>query len=579
MFERKVKNITGISLEDNRLRVATVTFNSGKMKVLHLQTFDLITQVRKESKPEPEQESDFVTDLAEATSVFGLDDELGGSVKPKAPDQQEEDFDMSKDMNLDGMGESNATLMASILNSENPKSLTVGLNIPIGDTYYQVVSDINARKLGKKKVLSQLKERVNAFYGQVVNNDQVRYYVRADGTLFVASIGYSIESLNILDSALPFYQGKVVVRDIIPDEAILVGLASANYKLQDQQFTCIIHAEDTRTAVLFMQGNEIHTILPVINEGRSNPKFVRTVFSKILFEIDRGKIPTIDRVIMTSDTPDEKLGNYMREQLLDVEIEPFQFNPDIFELDESIEISQLSDYLRAIGVAWTMGTNTKSNFSGLSFVPERVQNRQQVLKLDWHGYVMLGIIAIYPLVFNYQYQDIKSSYENNERTIEILDAQIAETKEIADAVDQFMTDFTDYNARLALLDTLSSGTRKWSSTLAMMNESTQDIRSIWIRSVQSQGEGLLIQGSSLSRDRIPMISDSFENAIILSVQEREERVTVYDFTLLVTRIAADESIFNPPRPVYPVDSLQAVSDSLAVPQAGSDTTRTQQPGE
>jgi len=192
---------------------------------------------------------------------------------------------------------------------------------------------------------------------------------------------------------------------------------------------------------------------------------------------------------------------------------------------------------------------------------------------------LLGIIAIYPIIFNFQYQGIKSTYDNNVRSIEILDDQIAETKEIADAVDRFMTDFTDYNARLTLLDTLSAGTRKWSTTLAMMNESTQNIRSIWIRSIQSQGNGLLIQGSSLSRDRIPMISDSFENAIILSVQEREERVTVYDFTLLVTRIARDESIFNPPRPVYPVDSLQVESDSLAIPPVEGDTTNTQEPGE
>src|SRR5690606_6747234 len=133
----------------------------------------------------------------------------------------------------------------------------------------------------------------------------------------------------------------------------------------------------------------------------------------------------------------------------------------------------------------------------------------QVLKLDWHGYAMLGIIAIYPLIFNYQYQDIKSTYDSNVRTIEILDGQIEETKEIADAVDQYMTDFTAYNARLALLDTLSAATPKCSSTVALMNASTQNIRSIWIRSIAAQGDGLLIQGASLSRDRIPIISDSF----------------------------------------------------------------------
>ncbi len=573
MFDRKSKLTTGISLEDDKLRVATVTFNKGKMRVMHLNTVDLVTPVRKGvASAQPT-----VTDemIEPSSLLLDLDDDTGpGPAKPAIP-SLESDFDMGKDIALEGIDvESNASQMAQILSGEHPKSVNVALNIPIGDTYFQVVSDVNHKKLGKKKTLKELKERVNAYYGQVVTNDQLRYYVRDDGSLFVASIGNNIESLEILDSALPIYTGKVNVREIIPDEAVLVGLTRANYKLQDQQFTCIIHAEDTRTAVLFLQGKRVHTILPVINEGRNNPKFVRTVFSKILFEIDRGKIPTLDQVIITSDTADEQMGNYLREQFIDIDVEAFQFNPDIFEIDETIEIGELQDHLRAIGVAWAAGAGSESDFPGLSFVPERVLLRQQVFKLGWHGYVLLGIIALFPLIFNYRFQEISREFESNQQTIGFLDAQISETKPIADAVDQFMADFNDYSARLGLLDELSAETRKWSTTMAGINESTQEIRSIWIRSLASQpGGGILIQGSSLSRDRIPMISESFENAVILSVQERDGRPTVYDFTLLVTKIVLDESIFNPPRPVY---QDPAAADSLAVPV---DSTAIQIPGE
>jgi Tfp pilus assembly protein PilN len=268
------------------------------------------------------------------------------------------------------------------------------------------------------------------------------------------------------------------------------------------------------------------------------------------------------------------MGNYLREQFIDIDVEAFQFNPDIFEIDETIEIGELQDHLRAIGVAWAAGAGSESDFPGLSFIPERVQLRQQVFKLGWHGYVLLGIIALFPFIFNYRFQEISREYDSNQQTIDFLDTQIGDTKPIADAVDQFMADFNDYSARLGLLDTLSAETRKWSTTMAGVNESTLEIRSIWIRSMASQpGGGILIQGSSLSRDRIPMISESFENAVILSVQERDGRPTVYDFTLLVTRIVADESIFNPPRPVY-IDP--AAADSLAAPV---DSTAVQIPGE
>jgi hypothetical protein len=569
MLELKSKLTTGVSFEGDKLRVATVTFNKGKMKVMRLSTVNLVTPSHKGGSvaqplvnDEPIQPSSLLLDLD--------DDDMGSISTKEAPPSVSEDFDMSGDIALQGIDvESNATQMAGILNGEDAKMVNIALNIPIGETYYQVVGDLNHKKLGKKKTLKELKERINAYYGQVVTNDQVRYYVRDDGTLFVASIGTNIESLDILDSAIPLYMGKVNVREIIPDEAVLVGMTRANYKLLDQQITCIIHAEDSRTAVLFLQGKRVHTILPVINEGRNNPKFVRTVFSKILFEIDRGKIPTLDQVIVTSDTADEQMGNYLREQFSDIDVEAFQFNPDIFEIDDYIEIGELQDHLRAIGVAWAAGAGSESDFPGLSFVPDRVILRQQVFKLGWHGYVLLGIIALFPFIFNYRFLDISREYDSNVRSIEFLDAQILETKPIADTVDQFMVDFNDYSARLGLLDTLSSETQKWSTTMAGINESTQQIRSIWIRSMASQpGGGILIQGSSLSRDRIPMISESFENAVILSVQERDGKPTVYDFTLLVTKIVADESIFNPPRPVYQdpaaTNTLGAPSDSTAI---------------
>jgi hypothetical protein len=572
MFERKSKFTTGITLEGDKLRVATVTFNNGKMKLLHLKTVRLLNAIKKPEVVEVAAIKDEPDDIS--SLMLDLDDERVPDPPKPTSTAMGDDFDLSKDIKIDGIVvESNATQMLAILNEADPQQVNIALNIPIGETYYQVLSDINSKKLGKKKTLRELRERASSYHGQLLSKDQVSYYSREDGSLFVASIGSNIESLDILDSALPLYAGKVAVRDIIPDEAVLVGLTRTNYKLQDKQITCIIHAEDQRTAVLFLQGRRVHSILPVINEGRSNPKFVRTVFSKILFEIDRGKIPTLDQVIITSDTPDELMGNYLREQFIDIDVEAFQFNPDIFEMDDIVDVSELLDHLRAIGVAWATGASNETDFPAISFVPERVVVRQQVFKLDWHGYVLLGIIALFPFYFNFKFLDISREYDSNLQTLSFLNAQITETQPIAEMVDQFMTEYNDYSARLGLLDQLSAGTQKWSTTLSMINNATQQIRSIWIRSLTAQqGGGILIQGSSLSRDRIPMISESFENAIILSVQERATKPVVYDFTLLVTKIVADETVFDPPKPVYP----DSAAVDLSMP---ADSTRNQQPGE
>ncbi|HAC14623.1 MAG TPA: hypothetical protein DCE78_01580, partial [Bacteroidetes bacterium] len=365
-----------------------------------------------------------------------------------------------------------------------------------------------------------------------------------------------IPALKLVDDATPFYKGKLGVRDIIPEESLLIGLVRANYEILEHQYTSIVHVEDQTTRIIFMHGREFHSILPEITEGSNSNKVVNTIFSKILFEVDRGKIPTLDRIIITGSTVQGSLQQFLTEQFLDVEISAFEFSGDKVEVLETVA-GEYKKYKMAIGAAWAALDTQRKDFLPLSFVPKYVLTRQQVFKLSWHGYLLLGLIAATPLLLNTFYIQKRDIIQDNTYTISQINQQTEQVLIIANEVDRLATEFTMFDNQVKLLDTLSYNSLKWSRTLGVVNAASQSIEGYWLRSVQSSDENLIIQGTSLHRDRIPQLSNQFETAIIQQVTERDYRgVTVYDFTILVTQVVSDYRFFKPDPIELPEDLLK-----------------------
>jgi len=553
VFDLNKRIFTGISLDDDQLRIAKVSVIKDKLHVLKLQTVRLVEPVFGSAK----EDDDSLDDAAEeedGDSIFGLDDTPPAPLGGDDPDM--DTWDMAEQGVSDEFRqETNVELITALLSDQGVKNANLGLCIPFGATYIQAFGDLDAKKLGKRKLLKELNDRLEALYGHPVTSDQLRYSLRPDGKILVASIEQSIPTIKLIDDAISAYSGKIFVRDVSSEELMLISMVRANYTLADHEYTCIVHTEEQSTRVLFMKGTEFHSILPVIAEGRKTTRVLRTIFSKILFEVDRGKIPTLDRIIVTGDSIDGRLTNFLAEQFMDVVVDDFIYNPEKFETDESIKFIDPM-YLKAIGAAWAISGNSRADFLDLNFVPKYVQTRQQVFKLEWHGFILLTLIALVPVFFNYQYQTRKQSIQASQQQMQLLDQQIVETRTIAESVDRLMAEFNGYNTSVTLLDTLSYNALKWSRSLRMINAASENINSVWFTNFQSDGERLVLQGATLYRDRIPRISNAFSNATIQQVVEREERgIIVYEFVLLVHQIVRDESIFRPEKIRAPEDLL------------------------
>jgi hypothetical protein len=537
------REFIGLSLEGTRLRLAVVEAGKKQIIVKQLSTYELprTTSEPAAALPEKPTYKDDFDDL-----IFGGDEnDESKAVETTTWDMTEEGVD-------DAMkAESNEALLASLISAISPKSANLALAIPSGMALHQIFTDADYKKRKKKELKALVSDRLTSVYERPLTEDNFAWMIRDhDGAMVVSSFDGANPLLEIADATLPLISGKLFIRDIKPEELYLVGLVNANYDIRDTEYTVVIHIHEHHTQVIIMHGSEIVSILPTINEGSKSNRVMKTIFSKLLFELDRGQLPTIDRIVLTGDTVKGKAVTFLEEQFMEVQIGQLALNPLKVILPEGFAEDVLP-YATAIGAAWAASGNDASAFPKLSLIPPYVLTRQAVFKLDWHGYLLLALIAVSPFMFNQAYKAKQNEIETKIADIANLNQQISENKVLSTVVDLLTAEMGAIDVNTALLDTLAKDTQTWSYTLSLLNSEVSRIQGVWIQNIQYDEKTIIIQGFSLHRDRIPKISNLFENAIIQQVIEKEERkVKLYEFLIQVQSITSRSDLMSP-LPVEP----------------------------
>jgi hypothetical protein len=470
------REFIGLSLDGNRLRVAVLEAGKKQIVIKQLMTHELPFSLSGATAHVPEK-SDIVDDIDDL--IFGADDEDGGKVTDTSTwDMTEEGVDDGAKM------ASNEALLANLMMALNAKSANLALAIPSGMALHQIFTDSDYRKRKKKDIKPLILERLSSVYEKALTEDNYAWTIRdQDGALVVSSFDGVNPLLNIADEALPLFPGKLFVRDIKPEELCLVGLVNANYDIREQEYTVVIHIHDQHTQVILMHGTEIVSILPTINEGFKSGRVMKTIFSKLLFELDRGQLPTIDRIVLTGDTVKGKAVTFLEEQFMEVQIGQLAFNPIKVILPTGFTDDPLP-YATAISVAWSASGNDSVAFPKLSIIPPYVLTRQAVFKLDWHGYLLLALIAVFPFMFNQAYNAKLNQIQEKTAAIVALNQQLSENRVLSTVVDQLTVDIGSIDVNTALLDTLSKNTQTWSYTLSLLNSEVSRIQGVWIQNIQ-----------------------------------------------------------------------------------------------
>lgn len=560
------KEFVGLVLEDNAIKVARVKSEGNKLSLLKLDKVSLVEPIKTKPKVQENvfDNADTFDEDDDADSIFGFDEEDEGEEVDDISDEVLEDLEfedlkegessddlMAIDMveESESGAQSNEVLLYNILVGIDPKRVDVGINIPAGNTIFQIIRDTDFKEVKKKDLIEDLENKLQSIYGQTKSPDNYSYEVREDGSLVLASVEEEAALLQLLNRAEELYPGKVMVKEVLPDEVALVGMVRANYELQPDEITGIIQFSPEKCRVVFLSGNEIWQVSPVINEGTNSKSFLNTLFSKILFQLDAGEVPNLDRIILANNTVGEEAIDFLQTNFSDVIVSNFRFKEEKFDF-EDIDSALANSFTTAIGIAWAASEFEKKSYPELSLLPDYIVERQKIFKLDWHGVLLLVLIFLTPITVNYFYQQNTEQIESLSTELQQINTQITQIEPIVQATNELSNDLRLLREKLVLLDTLSNGSREWNAKLNILNEGMRPIRNTWLTSMVQAGNGggTFLEGYSLYRDRIPRVVNIFHEATLLNVTIEEIREQeVFRFSIFVKEFASDKSVYSLPK--------------------------------
>jgi|DeeseametaMP1139_FD_contig_123_3171_length_10856_multi_4_in_0_out_2_4 Tfp pilus assembly protein PilN len=565
------KIYTGFSLEDDTIKIARISV-SGKVATLEkVDKIKLVNPLKKNDSDKDDGEEIFnAFDELEDESIFGIEEDqdiegdiLAGNDEDLDVEDELDDLDLGLDLDLDDeenimdiddmasdidseTAASNEVLVYNILTDLDSSKIRMSVNIPSGSTIFQILKDLDFSSIKKKDLKIIVDDRLEALYGSPKGADYYSSTIRDDGSLLLVSIDDDPQVLQLIHKAESIYRGKVTINEVLPDESLIIGLFRSNYEVDAESITALIQYSEESCRVIFLKGSDLLIISPIIPEGSSSRKFLNTVFSKILFQLDTGEVPNLDRIILCNNHLGDTALEFFEDRFPDIEVSDFIFNDEIFDTN-GFEPGVIASFTSAISLAWADAGFKKESYPDISFLPSYVKDRQKIFKLQWHGFILVAlIISVFPIT-NYFYignstniDGLRDNVSSRKAEIRVLENTVQEYNRISSELEAIQT-------RLVLLDELSEGTLRWSVNLDLMNKGIDNIDSIWLTNFTDTGEsGIDVNGIALYRNRIPMIADMFHKAVLKDVERTLIRDReVFSFTYTISDVVADEQRYTP----------------------------------
>jgi len=537
------KEYIGLAVDGKILRVARLK-KSGRQLVLHRLEEVWLKERMDLSIPADTSETDQESGPQEQ-SVFGLEEEMEGRPQGDLADDEDEVFDLTDEAEDDfEEPETNEDLLNNIFLGISQDRIDCAINVPIGATVYKILRETDYSKMKKKELRNTVSEQIKALYPDDNSSVNSTYEVQDDGSLLLSTFEGPLPLLQSIDRVEEYYSGKVFVQDILSDEMAMVGLIRENHILEEEEYTAIIQAGRMVSRVIFLKGENVYSILPLINEGTKSRNVMNTLFSKILLELDQENVPRLDRIILANISQEEH-REYLSKQFPEITVESLQLDDNKIQISPNLG-QNIAEYGSAIAMAWSGSGHSVGGFPDLSMVPDYVIDRQKVLKLEWHGIVLLVLIAMLPVVFNHFYHQQMEILNSLRQEKRLVWQQIEEQKPIKAYADSLRSELSLVNSRLAMLDTLSQGSLKWSKTLELISEGFEQVNSSWLTGLADEGDHIKIQGYTLYRNRIPRIANLFADVEIDDIVAEERRdAVIFRFSMTVNKVMEDSTIFNP----------------------------------
>ncbi len=430
----------------------------------------------------------------------------------------------------------NATALLSILGDLPPAKYTLSyaLTEP-AITYHEFDSDfaLKGAKL-TKKIITEL----SAVRSTTPQRDALATITTAKGGLLSVIREDGILLIDLINDLKPFMGGRVPNLSSIECSDIgLMGLVRVSYEIQEEEITVIVYVGSEFSRLIFMQGKNYLHFAPIISEGYSSPNLENTIYSRILLEQDNIGLTRTDRILLTGESHKLNLRESLAPQFSSAVVDYLQSPGLDLSLYEGSVGEAISEYAIPISSAWRVLEPKQQGFYDVNLLPLSIVEGQKAFKLAWHGWV-ISIMLVASIVFFYTSILSRSAEIRRAReTLSQKQEQLKDLRALQARQEELKKDIGRYSSAQSLYDQIVPGSDRWSRVLHYIGNSVEDLNSIWIYRISIQQGGLLLNGSTIYRGRIPRLASVFEKATLQSVKTATIRdKIVYEFDLLVEQI-------------------------------------------
>ncbi len=500
------KKTLGIFIDGAMIRAALVSRDADQLVVEQVESFKLLEAI--------EQPKSMTAD------------KLGKMDDPETPDFDNnpwgtDDLDPDSETPILQEEQTNLDIVREILNKMCPKGTNVAFNLCESHVFYKTIQTTHETR--SKKIKEEIWDIFYEESDAKPHLENVGFLRQNSGSLLAL-----IHNDPLIFSSLLFELKSI--SNIIPPKIQLIdsiefALAYEIKKTlnieEEEETSLVVFFAKSFTKVFFMRGEKIITVLPTILEGATSEKVCETTFSKILFEFSSGNIGVISRMVLTGEYEDSKAFEFFMKKFPNLPIQKFAtgrvgVSPEIKDID------QLHEYTLPILLAAKSLDNKISAPYNMNFLPRRIQDKQSIYKIAWHGVVMLSIVFVCAFLMTMQLVKNAQQISKTKTDINYLNMTAQQLAPVESQSDSLLGNISKLEKQTSLLDSLIKNTTRWSPVLETFSNAYSKIGQFSLKSLITQAHDQLIVDAMMSkREQVAELERAINNSMILNVTETQ----------------------------------------------------------
>ncbi|MFQ6113250.1 MAG: hypothetical protein ACE5NG_04070 [bacterium] len=421
------------------------------------------------------------------------------------------------------------SIVYSLIDKFHDYKTNVGINAPVLTVKYDKInSETIARDKNFKK---KIKQKID-IWGSNDESRRTNYLnIRSDKILKI-DYEYHPPIVDLIEEVNQFRAGHLNLVLMDTNELALVDLIKEIYKLKKEDITAIIYIEQDFSRVIFLRGQTIYHITPIIHKGSMSKDVLDVIYRKIIYAQDQHFIPELNNIFLASHCSKLKAKRYFRQKFPYAITGYINSKKILSELRFKDRGLLFSRYAIAIALAWKALQKRVAASKNTNFLPDYLLERQKMPKLAFHGYILLLLLGISAFAFTSllitKNVEIRKVVHKNK----LIKSQLENNQSLADKVKYFDEQINVFQRKISLVDSFSQGYDESIQFLNKLNQSIHKTGDIWITQLHKQGSRVNIQGTSRRRDKIPSLSAALGGASLKKVtRSKLHNTKVFNFQM------------------------------------------------